>query len=250
VIIDAYNNVWKPSGTSDYLTSEDYGVEQLLHSMDAAGVDMAVACSLGQAIDNRYISSLAKAWPKRVIGFGQVNPRAGDAIDSIHECAEALGLRGLKLHPTMHGYHFADHGLLDPVFRSCQEAGLVILVNALDDPFCSPLAVEEIARGFPDVPVVLAHMGTVWNVVEAILVAGRSPNIFLDTSGTQLIEVRMAYDKLGPRKLLMGTDWPGSDFDLELLKLAKVIDDEGDRRLVEGDNLARLLRISMNLDHG
>jgi hypothetical protein len=58
-----------------------------------------------------------------------------------------------------------------------------------------------------------------------------------------LLEVRTAYARLGAGKLVMGTDWPGSDFDLERLKLAKAIADPQDRSLVEGANLARLLRL-------
>ena len=44
-------------------------------------------------------------------------------------------------------------------------------------------------------------------------------------------------------KILMGTEWPGSDFDLERMKIAKAIPDDADRALVEGGNYARILRI-------
>lgn len=240
MIIDAYNNVWEAGGTSDYLTAESYTPASMIASMDAAGVDVAVGCSLGQMVDNEFIAKTVAAHHGRIIGFGQVDPRRPDAVAEIERCA-LLGLRGLKLHPTMHGYHFADHGLLDPIFAACREAGLIALVNALDDPFCAPLSIEEIAKGFPEVPVLIAHMGTIWNVNEAILVAERNEHIYLETSGTQLIEVRMAYRRLGAGRLVMGTDWPGSDFDLERAKIAKAVDHPAERALVEGGNLARLL---------
>jgi uncharacterized protein len=240
VIIDAYNNVWEATGTSDYLTAEEFSATSMLADMDAAGVDMAVGCSLGQAIDNDFIARAVEAFPDRLVGFGQVTPRAADAVDEIDRLA-GLGLKGLKLHPTMHGYHFADHGLLDPIFEACRRNGLVILVNALDDPFCGPLAIEEISRGFPEVPVLIAHMGTIWNVMEALLVAERNERLYLETSGTQLLEVKMAYQRVGPDRIVMGTDWPGSDFELERMKLAKAIPDTADRTKVEGTNLARLL---------
>ena len=136
-----------------------------------------------------------------------------------------------------------DHALLDPIFAACSELKIPILVNALDDPFVTPLGIEEIARNFPDVPVFIAHMGTVWNVMEAILVAKRNKNIYLETSSTQLIEVKMAYRDVGPHQIIMGTDWPGSDFEMERLKMRKVIPSEEDRRLVEGENLKRILRL-------
>jgi uncharacterized protein len=243
MIIDAYNNVWEAGGTSDYLTAESYTPQNMIASMDSAGVDVAVGCSLGQMIDNDFIAGTVKQHPGRIVGFGQVDPRRPEATDEVRRCAE-LGLKGLKLHPTMHGYHFADHGLLDPVFEACRDAGLVVLVNALDDPFCAPLSIEEISKGFPEVPLLIAHMGTIWNVNEAILVAERNPHIYLETSGTQLIEVQMAYRRLGGSKLVMGTDWPGSDFDLERAKIAKAVPDAEDRARVEGGNLAGLLGLS------
>ncbi len=249
MIIDAYNNVWQAAQEteakeSDYLTGETYSVEMMLADMDAAGVDMAVGCSLGQMINNAYTAEISRKYPDRIIGFGQVNPRAPDAPDTVRRCADEYGLRGLKLHPTLQGYHFVDHSLLDPIFAACSEVRIPILVNALDDPFVSPLGIEEIARNFPDVPVLIAHMGTVWNVMEAILVAKRNDNIYLETSSTQLIEVRMAYRDVGPQKIVMGTDWPGSDFEMERLKMRKAIPNEADRRLVEGENIKKLLRLA------
>lgn len=243
MIIDAYNNVWQAAGTSDYLTAESYTPEDMIRSMDHAGVDMAVGCSLGQMVDNSFIHETMTRHPSRIIGFGQVNPRNLDAPAAIDDIA-ALGLKGLKLHPTMHGYHFADHGLLDPIFEAATRNKLVILVNALDDPFCAPLSIEEIARNFPHTPVLIAHMGTVWNVNEAILVAERNPNIYLETSGSQLLDVKLAYRALGANQIVMGTDWPGSDFDLERAKIARAIPVESDRAKVEGANLAALLGLS------
>jgi predicted TIM-barrel fold metal-dependent hydrolase len=242
VVIDAYNNTWSQTGHSDYLAGDEFGVERMIESMDAAGVEMAVACSLGQAIDNGYIADVQARWPERIIGFGQVNPRSPDAAAVVGRCA-AAGLRGIKLHPTMHGYHFCDHGLLDPVLQACADHGQVVLVNALDDPFCAPLSIEEIARPFPSVPVLVGHMGTIWNLMEAILVAGRTSNLYLETSGAQLLDVRTAYQRLGPEKIVMGTDWPGSDFDLERAKIARAVPDPDDRALIEGATLTRLLRL-------
>jgi predicted TIM-barrel fold metal-dependent hydrolase len=244
MIIDAYNNVWAAGGNSDYLTAESFTPQAMIESMDAAGVDIAVGCSIGQMIDNDFIAETVQAHPDRIVGFGQVDPRRPDAQENLRRCARELGLKGVKLHPTMHGYHFADHGLLDPIFRICDEEGLVVLVNALDDPFCAPLSIEEISKGFDAVPLLIAHMGTVWNVMEAILVAERNPHIYLETSGTQLLEVKMAYQRVGPGQLVMGTDWPGSDFSLERAKMALAIPDPEHRALVEGTNLAQLLGLA------
>src|SRR6056297_1308842 len=87
VIIDAYNNVWEATGTSDYLTAEEFSAGAMLADMDTAGVDMAVGCSLGQAIDNDFIARAVAAYPDRLIGFGQVTPRAQDAVGEVERIA-------------------------------------------------------------------------------------------------------------------------------------------------------------------
>ena len=250
MIIDAYNTTQDVRGRSDYLTGVRKGQapppytpfepRRILDRMDAAGVDMAMVCSLAQRIENEFIGKLVAAHPDRFLGFGQVLPQADDAIDEIDRMADA-GLVGLKLHPSLHGYHVADHGLLDPVFEACARRGLLVLINALDDAFCAPLAIEEIARDHPQVPTIIAHMGAVWNVPEAIIVAERQPHVYLETSATLMSDVKRAYARLGPEKILMGSEWPGSDFDLERMKIAKAVGDEKDRSLIEGGNMARLL---------
>jgi predicted TIM-barrel fold metal-dependent hydrolase len=253
MIIDAYNTTQDVRGRSDYLTGArpgqppppyvPFNPRRILDRMDAAGVDMAMVCSLAQRIENDFIIRLVKSHPDRLFGFGQVMPQADDALDEIARIADA-GVSGLKLHPSLHGYHVADHGLLDPVFEQCARYRLPVLINALDDAFCAPLAIEEIARNHPNVPTIIAHMGAVWNVPEAILVAERTANISLETSATLLSDVRRAYSRLGPKKILMGSEWPGSDFDLERMKIAKAIPNEEDRALVEGGNMARILGLA------
>ncbi|KRE22974.1 amidohydrolase family protein [Agromyces sp. Soil535] len=250
MIIDAYNTTQDRRGRSDYLSGARPGEEppaytpfdpqRILDRMDAAGVDKAMVCSLSQRIENDFLIDLVGRYPDRLFGFGQVMPQAEDAVDEIARIAEA-GLVGLKLHPSLHGYHVADHGLLDPIFSACAELGLPVLINALDDAFCAPFAIEEVAKYFPEVPTIIAHMGAVWNVPEAIIVAERNPHISLETSATLVSDVKRAYARLGAGKILMGSEWPGSDFDLERMKIAKAIPDAADRALVEGGNMARLM---------
>lgn len=84
-------------------------------------------------------------------------------------------------------------------------------------------------------------MGSVWNTNEASLVASRNEHLYLETSAAELQAVQDAYEFVGASKLLMGTDWPGSDFELERMKIAKAIPNQADRALVEGETFERLL---------
>ena len=95
MIIDAYNTTQDVRGRSDYLTGARPGEEppahvpfdpqRILSRMDAAGVDMAMVCSLAQRIENDFIIGLQDAHPDRFIGFGQVMPQADDAVEEIRQ---------------------------------------------------------------------------------------------------------------------------------------------------------------------
>jgi len=76
---------------------------------------------------------------------------------------------------------------------------------------------------------------------EALLVSERHDHIYLETSATLLADVRKAYGRVGAERIVMGTEWPGHDFDLERMKIAKAILDDADRALIEGGNMERLL---------
>ena len=139
--------------------------------MDAAGVDVAMVCSLAQRIENDFIIGLENAHPERLFGFGQVMPQADDALDEIR--------RMRRRRPWAEAA--PQHARLPrrrprsarPDLPALRRVGMPVLINALDDAFCAPFAIEEIAKDHPDVPTIIAHMGAVWNVPEAIIVAER-----------------------------------------------------------------------------
>ena len=93
MIIDAYNTTQDVRGRSDYLTGARPGQappphtpfdpRRILDRMDAAGVDLAMVCSLAQRIENDFIIDLVRRHPDRLFGFGQVMPQADDALDEI-----------------------------------------------------------------------------------------------------------------------------------------------------------------------
>ena len=101
MVIDAYNTAQDVRGRSDYLTGGNpdaprrpFDVDRLLARMDAAGVDMAMVCSLAQRIENDFIAGLVAAHPDRLFGFGQIMPQADDAIDEIAALAGAPASSG------------------------------------------------------------------------------------------------------------------------------------------------------------
>jgi hypothetical protein len=244
VIIDAYNHLWRARPNAPELfMHQALTPERFIAEMDAHGIDMAVVCPLGQDMDNEFIGEAIRASPNRLIGFLEVNPRDPDAPAQIRALVARYGFRGLKLHPTMMGHPVSSHPLMDPILAACAELGLAVYGHCMHDFWTVPLQYEELARAFPDVPLILGHMGIIWSVAEAGMVARRNPNVYLETSLVPLRSLKIGIQEAGVEKVVMGTDWPANDFDLQLEMVRRATGSVEAFSLVAGGNLARVLRM-------
>jgi len=244
MIIDAYNHLWRARPNAPELfMHQALTPEGFIAEMDRAGIDMAVVCPLGQDIDNEFIGEAVAKSPDRLIGFLEVNPRDADAPAQMRALVERYGFKGLKVHPTMMGHAVSSHPLMDPIFKTCAELGLVVYGHCMHDFWTVPLQYEELARTFPSVPLFLGHMGIIWSVAEAAMVARRNPNVYLETSLVPLRSLKIGIQEAGAEKVLMGTDWPANDFDLQLEMIRRATGSQKAFELVAGGNLARLLGI-------
>ena len=106
--------------------------EALLALMDRAGVDRAVAFPYVEVLDpghNDWMAEAVARYPDRLIGYAAVNPWQVGAADEVRRAVLEKGLRGLKLHPFLHGYSLAQHDLLDPIFEVCRDLGIPLVIH-------------------------------------------------------------------------------------------------------------------------
>src|SRR5262245_7097936 len=86
-----------------------YGVDDLLRSMDACGVDRSVVIPFPVVEDYRrqhdLIGDAVKAYPDRLTGAASLYPfiATSDFRDEVRRCREMYGFRALKLQPQYHG---------------------------------------------------------------------------------------------------------------------------------------------------
>ena len=236
-IFDGHNHIGKRPGASQE-TSE------IIEAMDMAGVQRAIVFPFPEFPDNDYVIDAVKDFPDRLVGFACINPWDKKAVEELRRCAES-GLKGLKLHPMRHGYGVDKHSIVDPVFSVCTDYKWHVVVHCTsDNPFTMPFQVEEAARTFPEVTFQMAHMGYMWAVDQALLVAGRNENAYLETSAAGVLAIKKAVEQVGAHKVIMGTDSPFHPFELEQHKIKIAIPEPASRELVLGKNLLNLLGIS------
>jgi len=161
--------------------------------LDLAGLEKAVvlpmdaSASSGAVVwTNEQIAELCRM-SARFIGFASVDPHHADAPGRLRSAVQDLGLRGLKLNPPMQRF-FADDALAYPLYETARDLGIPILFHAgmSWEPgsrlqFGHPMRLEEVAADFPGLRIVLAHLAWPW-VVEAVALALKYPNVYLDTS--------------------------------------------------------------------
>ncbi|MDX1623221.1 MAG: amidohydrolase family protein [Gemmatimonadota bacterium] len=171
---------------------------------------------------NPWAAELAEAAPERLIAFGGVDvagdPRPGEVVDHLHD----MGIRAIKLHPphqevAANAYRHGLPGLAE-VYDRAQELGLPVMVHTgtsifpgARNVFADPLPLDDVGVDFPELEVILAHLGRpLWPETSFFLLR-RHPNFWGDVSGIPPKGLLRYFPRLPEvaDRLLWGTDWPG-----------------------------------------
>lgn len=200
---------------------------------------------------NDYIANLVEKYPEKFIGFCAVNPKyrgVKAAVSELERSILELKLTGLKLYPAYDHYSPADRDLAFPIFRKAEELGIPVMIHQSSTPvidsvlkFGRPYLLDDAGRVFPNLKILLCHAGTPW-VDECLVLLGKHPNFFLDTSYYNSIiseEGMLAFlhkcKSFGVplEKVCWGTDYPGFEMPAELLKKFKNINNHAQKLNVE-----------------
>jgi len=218
--------------------------ERMLQLMDKGGVDKSVIFPVwnkNYAQPNEMIASVSRANP-RFIGFARVACSDPDAPRQLEYGVKELGLKGLKLH-SMDGFPTRE------VMEKLSELKVPVLVHA--GMGTSPLMFEGVIQSYPDVTIILAHLGFEldWgkmftSPLAAFYLARSYKNVYLDTAAATWIQyiVEQAVREAGADKLVFGTDAPW--FYPSLIRAIEDLEiPEADLKKILGEIMARLLNL-------
>jgi predicted TIM-barrel fold metal-dependent hydrolase len=149
---------------------------------------------------NDYIAASVKKHPKRLVGFGRVDPRREDAIEELTRIKNILHLTGLKLHPMVECFR-PDHPFFDKFFKKTDELNLPILIHT-GDGFSSPGLAMKIAKKHPKLPIILGHLRE-----GCLTVLKEHKNVYVETSGTVPDFIELSTD-IDEDRVLFGSDVP------------------------------------------
>jgi predicted TIM-barrel fold metal-dependent hydrolase len=174
---------------------------------------------LGAAIPNEYIADYCREHADRMFGFAGIDPTDDDAVDQVSHVTHDLGLRGLCICPAAQDFHPSDTRAM-AVFERAAALHLPIifypgthLSPKTKMEYARPHLLDEVARSFPNLKIVVSHIGYPW-VDEALVLLGKHQNVYADLAAL-LRRPWIAYDALVRAhqvqvvdKLLFGSDFP------------------------------------------
>lgn len=169
-------------------------LEIFRREMDAAGVEQAVLLPIDTTtahgchiVSNEQVAELVSLEP-RFIGFASVDPNLPDAAQRINAAVHNLGLKGLKLDPSLQKFWPNDEQVAFPIFQACADLGIPVLLHSGLSwtpsglaQYAQPLLLEQALMTFPRLNFVLAHFGWPW-INEAVMLAVKYRNVYLDIS--------------------------------------------------------------------
>ncbi|NIM45820.1 MAG: amidohydrolase family protein [Nitrososphaeria archaeon] len=100
-----------------------------------------------------------------------------------------------------------------------------------------------LARNFPDVTIIVGHMGEVDYTIDDVKAAKKCENVMLETSWTSKTGIEYAAQEIGADRIIMDSDVPYGHPAIELKKIELLKIPEEEKALIRGMNLARILRL-------
>ncbi len=223
-------------------------ISTMLEEGKKAGIDRFLVFSVATKPQqtpsiNHYIAATVEESKGHMLGLGTLHPDDEDPaaeVDSI----EALGLRGVKLHPDIQGVAIDDPRCLR-IYEAC-EGRLPVLLHTGDSryDFSNPNRLIPVLKRFPRLTVIGAHFGG-WSIwADAAEQLCRYPNLYVDCSSSLYAltpaEARHIISLYGAERVLFGTDYPMWHPVEEVARFDALELTERESRLILSENAERL----------
>ena len=235
--IDAHSHIGYFGGWSNVGIT----AEELIAQMDEYNIEKTVLCTY--PIDESI--EAVDRYGDRLVGAAWVDPTEDNAVDIIKDAVKNHGFKAIKLHPLSHSYLPNDECVF-PVAELAGELDIPLMIHTGHPPFSLPWSVTQLADIYPDVDMVMIHMGhgNGMYVQSAIDIAKKYPNLYLETSGMPMhTKIKEAYEEVGSDRIMWGLDAPFHHPTVEMQRT--IVSGLDDRQLedVFYNNVKKLLKL-------
>lgn len=240
MIVDCYTHTWEsadqlgrcvpPKGDTGLgprggLGPKSAGASTHLAAAEPVNVTMVLGFKsryLEAHIPNDQVSKHVSAHKDKLIGFAGVDPsEPKEAIAELARAQDDLNMPGAAVAPAAQDFHpSSSQAML--VYAEAARRGMPIIFHTgvfissqTKLEYAQPVLLDEIAREFPDLRIIIAHMGYPW-MHETIVLLGKHKNVYAETSWLlhhpwQAYQALLeAYQYGVMDKLLFGSGFPGA----------------------------------------
>jgi hypothetical protein len=227
-------------------------VSKLLEICARHNIVNCVACSVATApeqvpIINDYMAKAAEESDGFFVCLAALHPAmSGLEIEAELNRAEALGLRGIKLHPDFQRFEIDSPDVFKIYERAENRLPILFHTGDYRYNFSSPKRLANVLRAFPKLTAIGAHFGGWSEWGDCGCLAGFE-NLYVDTSSS-LYELKpeeagRLVQMYGEERVMFGTDYPMWDAGGELVYLEKLNLSERAKELIFYENAERLFRL-------
>ena len=260
MIVDCHVNIWEDHHLTPLFAEQmarirpgGMGLKADAGTLHAAMalIDRAIVFTLrygdsaGVEGDDETTAAAVQRYPEKFVGFAYADPRRPDCMELLRHGIEELGLRGVKYGPIYNGVAL-DDPRMDPIYRYCVANDLPLTMH-MGTTFARTapvdlgraIHVEPLALKYPELKMILAHMGHPW-YEDCIAVVRKQPNVYAEISAIyyrpwQFYNIMIsAQEYLITDKIFFGTDFPFSTVADSLTGIRAVND------VIEGTRMPRV----------
>jgi hypothetical protein len=179
--------------------------------------------------------------------MANVNPhfdREGAAAE-IKRCVEELGFVAVKCHTSGHALN-PNGADAQVIFETAVELGIPVMVHiaTFGIPLSAPGHLIPLAKRYPTLKIVAAHMGAATLSGDVVWIAEEHPNIYLETSWAMGPDIEWAVRTLGANRVMMGTDHP-TNVAVEITKVRELGISDDEKEMVLGGTAAEVFRLAL-----
>lgn len=195
MIVDSHTQVWNSQarlGQAGATLAAAGPADEAHHREAVSPVDRAIVLGfksryLEAEIPNRYVADYVRRNTPKMVGFAGIDPTEPGWLDDLRTSQDELNLKGVLVAPALQDFHPADTRALR-LYEECERRGLpVVFEQSLRSPaarleFAAPVLLDEVARSFPRLKIIVAGLGYPW-VDQAVVLLAKHPNVYANVAG-------------------------------------------------------------------
>jgi len=226
MIIDSHTHIGE--GNGKYWSPSD-----LIKSMDDARIDISLVLSYfhsGRGTPVEKVIEACKEFPRlKAIGNVDYSTLSSQQIEKLQDLLTKKTILGVKFYLGYEQFYPNDKKLY-PLYEFCSQNNFPVIFHTgvLETgykgllKYSHPLTIDELATNFPNLKIVIAHVGNPW-IIDCAAVVEKNGNVYVDLSGhfavyqsiskedrnyfvRQMAEFKLYVGDF--TRCLFGTDWP------------------------------------------